>query len=90
MSRAAEGAGEGVSRYAQRKAAKAMMYAQSTEQEGAGILGRRMHLQGGTSKYAPHVGGWQGKAWGLAGTKVAGGRGSSAPVCCGPTQGQRR
>ena len=63
---------EGVSRWAQRKAAKAQMYATSTEQQGGNVASRRMQ-QTTDSKYVPRTGeGWSGKAWGLASTKVQG------------------
>ena len=62
--------GEGVSRWQQRKAAKAMMYATSNEQEGGSILSRRRKT--GDERYQPRGNEWQGRAWGLASTKVAG------------------
>ena len=79
MSKNDGAAAEGVSRWQQRKAAKAQMYAMSNEQEGSGVLARRNHVSGGVAdKYAPRVGGWQGKAWGLANTKVADRQSASA------------
>ena len=61
--------GEGVSAWKQRQAAKAMMYATSNEQSGAAISARRQLNTG--NKYAPHVNGWKGQAWGLASTKMS-------------------
>ena len=62
---------EGVSRWAQRKAAKAQMYAMSSEQQGGNVASRRMQTT--DSKYVPRTSeGWSGQAWGLASTKVQG------------------
>eukprot|EP00908_Phaeocystis_cordata_P011625 Transcript_22545.p1 GENE.Transcript_22545~~Transcript_22545.p1 ORF type:complete len:171 (-),score=57.91 Transcript_22545:28-510(-) len=62
---------EGVSRWQQRKAAKAHMYATSTEQEGRGVAARRQLAT--DSKYVPRTGqNWKGSAWGLASTQVSG------------------
>ena len=63
---------EGVSRWQQRKAAKAQMYATSTEaQNNSGIAARRVLAT--DAKYAPRTGaGWKGNAWGLASTQVQG------------------
>jgi len=71
MSKApAGGEGEGVSRWKQRQAAKAMMYAMSNEQDGNAIAARRQLTT--AAKYVPQVDGWQGRAWGLSSTKVSG------------------
>jgi len=70
MSAPAGGAGEGVSRWQQRKAAKAMMYAMSNEQSGDAVASRR--LVASSNKYVPQVQNWKGQAWGLASTKVGG------------------
>ena len=70
MSKAPDASGEGVSRWKQRQAAKAMMYAMSNERSGDAIAARRQLAT--ADKYAPQVQGWQGQAWGLASTKVSG------------------
>ena len=63
---------EGVSRWQQRKAAKAQMYATSTEaQNNSGIAARRVLAT--DAKYTPRTGAaWKGNAWGLASTQVQG------------------
>ena len=58
MSKAPDASGEGVSRWKQRQAAKAMMYAMSNERSGDAIAARRQLAT--ADKYAPQVQGWQG------------------------------
>eukprot|EP00965_Chrysotila_dentata_P169208 5587952-Pleurochrysis_carterae.AAC.1 len=78
MSKKPGGEEAGVSRWQQRKAAKAMMYAMSTEQDAGSAIAARRQLATG-ERYAPRTGGeWQGKAWGLGSTKVGGRQAASA------------